>query len=143
MTSRDFKEMIGAVDCQYDMTDMMYVFKVPAEDIKRMTCVDTRVHGNWDPNTWKTAFANNDEVHTWPKANQNFKLTPIPGVPDINKVIFNGPATIVFWSDNTKTIVRNQGDDWEDPEKGLAMAIAKKALGNKGSYYEVFKKRLK
>lgn len=29
-----------------------------------------------------------------------------------------------------------------DPEKGLAMAIAKKALGNKGSYYDEFKKWL-
>lgn len=29
-----------------------------------------------------------------------------------------------------------------DPEKGLAMAIAKKALGNKGNYYNEFKKWL-
>ena len=29
-----------------------------------------------------------------------------------------------------------------DPEKGLAMAIAKRALGNKGSYYDEFKKWL-
>ena len=27
-----------------------------------------------------------------------------------------------------------------DPEKGLAMAIAKKALGNKGNYYNVIAK---
>ena len=29
-----------------------------------------------------------------------------------------------------------------DPEKGLAMAIAKKSLGNKGDYYNEFKKWL-
>lgn len=60
----------------------------------------------------------------------------------IKKVIFNGKATIVKWSDGTKTVVKLQGEEWYDPEKALAMAICKKALGNKGNYYEVFKQWL-
>lgn len=59
----------------------------------------------------------------------------------IKNVIFNNPATIVFWSDGSKTVVKSNLDDY-DPEKGLAMAIAKKALGNEGNYYNVFKKWL-
>lgn len=59
-------------------------------------------------------------------------------VPRIKNVIFNEPATIVFWNDGTKTVVKADGDIY-DPEKGLAMAISKKALGNQGNYYEVFK----
>ena len=51
-------------------------------------------------------------------------------LPDIKKVIYNNPATIIFWSDHTKTVVQCQKGDDYDPEKGLAMAIAKKALGN-------------
>lgn len=58
----------------------------------------------------------------------------------ITKVIFNDPATIVFWSDGTKTVVKRIFEDTFDKEKGLAMAISKKAMGNKGNYYEVFKK---
>ena len=58
------------------------------------------------------------------------------------KVIFNDPATIVLWRDGTKTVVKCQGGDVFDPEKGLAMAIAKKAFGNKGNYYKEFKKWL-
>lgn len=58
----------------------------------------------------------------------------------ITKVIFNDPATIVFWSDNTKTVVKCGDADIFDKEKGLAMAICKKAMGNKGNYYEEFKK---
>lgn len=55
------------------------------------------------------------------------------------KVIFNDPATIVFWNDGTKTVVkRYPGEPW-DPEKGLAMAIVKKAFGNSDSYYKTFK----
>ena len=63
-------------------------------------------------------------------------------LPDIKNVIFNDPATIVFWSDGTKTVVKVQDGDEYDEEKGLAMAISKKALGNKGNYCNVFKKWL-
>ena len=62
-------------------------------------------------------------------------------VPRIKNVIFNDPATIVFWSDNTKTVVKAQ-DELFDPEKGLAMAICKRALGNEGNYYNEIKKWL-
>ena len=60
----------------------------------------------------------------------------------IKKVIFNDPATIVFWSDGTKTVVKCGNNDAFDPEKGLAMAISKKFFDNMGYYYDVFKKWL-
>jgi hypothetical protein len=63
-------------------------------------------------------------------------------IPSIKKVLFRPPATIVFWSDNTKTVVKAEDGDEYDTEKGLAMAISKKALGNKGNYYKVFNKWL-
>lgn len=63
-------------------------------------------------------------------------------IPEIKNVIFNDPATIVFWEDGTKTVVKCQDGDEFDPEKGLAMAIAKKAYGNKGSYCNKMKKWL-
>lgn len=60
----------------------------------------------------------------------------------IEKVIFNNPATIVIWTDGTKTVVKSEGEKF-DPEKGLAMAITKKLLGNnQGYYYDIFKKWL-
>ena len=49
---------------------------------------------------------------------------------DIEKVIFNHPATIIFWTDGTKTIVKCSEDDVWDPEKGIAMAIVKKFFSN-------------
>jgi hypothetical protein len=57
----------------------------------------------------------------------------------IKDVIFNDPATIVFWSDGTKTVVKAHNEEF-DPEKGLAMAICKKILGNKGNFNNLFKK---
>ena len=57
----------------------------------------------------------------------------------IRDVIFSDPATVVFWSDGTKTVVKAQGGEKYDKEKGLAMAIIKKITGNAGNYYEIFK----
>lgn len=57
----------------------------------------------------------------------------------ITKVIFNDPATIVLWSDGTKTVVKCDERDDFDPEKGLAMAICKKHFGG-GFYNDIFKK---
>lgn len=78
----------------------------------------------------------------------------------IKRVIFNNPATIVFWNDGEKTVVRCM-DNVEVREKvvhgrkkkfmvpmpsenyskeiGLAMCIAKKAFGNTGAFNDVFK----
>lgn len=58
----------------------------------------------------------------------------------IEKVHFNNPATVVLWKDGTKTVVKCGENDRYDPEKGLAMAIAKKALGNQGNYYNEIRK---
>lgn len=60
---------------------------------------------------------------------------------EIKRVIFSDPATVVIWEDGTKTVVRCDSEAY-DPEKGLAMALAKKFLGNKGNYYDTFKKWL-
>lgn len=57
----------------------------------------------------------------------------------IKKVIFNPPATIVFWGDGSKTVVKCDGEAF-DPEKGMAMAISRKVLGDSYEYYNVFEK---
>lgn len=59
---------------------------------------------------------------------------------NIRKVIFNNPATIVLWSDGTKTVVKCGPDDIFDKEKGLAMAIVKKMAGNDSRFHKIFKK---
>lgn len=56
-------------------------------------------------------------------------LCSIVLVPEIKRVIFNGPATIVFWSDNTKTVVKCMEGELFDEEKGIAMAFMKKLYG--------------
>ena len=57
--------------------------------------------------------------------------------PGIRKVIYNDPATIVFWNDGTKTVVKCMEGDTFSREMGLAMCICKKVLGDQ--YHRVFK----
>ena len=58
------------------------------------------------------------------------------------KVIYNDPATIVYWLDGTKTVVKCQDGDIYDAEKGLLLCYMKKCLGNKGSFNKVLNKYL-
>lgn len=87
------------------------------------------------------ALANYKEITPSTPANCKYiPLTEKYKMFCIKRVIFNKPATIVIWYDNTKTVVKRQkGDRW-DEEKGLAMCIVKKLFGNTGKYYELFKR---
>lgn len=64
----------------------------------------------------------------------------LKGNVDIVKVVYNDPATVVFWTDGTKTVVKCKENDEFSKENGLALCIAKKALGNKGNFNNVFRK---
>ena len=61
-------------------------------------------------------------------------------LPEITKVHFNDPVTVVLWDDGTKTMVRCQDGDTYSAEMGLALCIAKKALGNMPNFNNVFRK---
>lgn len=61
-------------------------------------------------------------------------------IPMIKNVIFNPPATIVFWEDGHKTVVKCSKNDRFDPEKAIAMAFVKKIYGNVSRYNDVIHK---
>ena len=100
--------------------------------------------------TGHTLLFNADEIACDDKYNyrirrhgayQNYKKgPPPPPAASIKNVIFNPPATVVYWSDGTKTVVKCSVNDKFDPEKGLAMAIAKRCANNSGSYYKEIQK---
>lgn len=54
----------------------------------------------------------------------------------VSKVIFHDPATIVIWADKSKTVVKCHNEPF-DREKGLAMCIAKKMLGER--FHQTFR----
>jgi hypothetical protein len=54
----------------------------------------------------------------------------------IKRIICNGPATIIFWNDGTKTIVKAQEEI--DDEKGILYAALKK-LATKKEYNDILR----
>lgn len=71
-----------------------------------------------------------------------YKLNKLKNSLEVQKIVINEPAMIVFWKDGTKTVVTAR-DEAFDEEKGLAMAFAKKALGNNYAAGGRFKAKLK
>lgn len=61
-------------------------------------------------------------------------------LPSIKNVYFNPPATVVLWNDGTKTVVKCQDGDSYSKQTGLALCMAKKAMGNSSKFNDIFKK---
>lgn len=69
------------------------------------------------------------------------KLTGITELEDseglkIRKVIFSGPATIVFWNDGDKTVVKCMEGDHMNYGMGIAMCTLKKLFGDRYGYFK-------
>ena len=137
-TDRIYTQAIGGVALHKKGENEMDIVKKTCEncgwaDISACEKCNPSTHSMWMGAIERRSIIRYGDMYTKPGQSR---------IPNIKKVIFNNPATIVFWADGTKTVVKCQEGDYYDEEAGLAMAIAKKALGNNGSYYKVFDKWL-
>lgn len=64
-------------------------------------------------------------------------------IPPIEKIIFNPPATIVFWDDGEKTVVKCKESEKFDYECGLAFAIANRYFGSRSEFKRAIEKTKK
>ena len=71
----------------------------------------------------------------------NMGKTRRPYLPEPKTVIFHPPATIVYWEDGEKTIVKCMEGEEFNPEVGLAMCLAKYIFGKR--YKKWFRDALK
>ena len=64
-----------------------------------------------------------------------------PQAPELTvvDVIYNDPATVVYWSDKTRTVVKCQPGDTYDPKTGFLLALCKKVCGNTGNYNDLLR----
>lgn len=78
-------------------------------------------------------------IKGWNAAANHFRQTPpaLRSLPHPNRVIINGPATIIYWSDGTKTVVKCQPGDTFNAETGLMAAMLKRYMGNDNTYNKV------
>ncbi len=64
---------------------------------------------------------------------------PLWGIPDIERIIFNPPATVVYWIDGTKTVVKTMEGDKFEKYAGFATACMKKMFGSTGTAKNIMK----
>lgn len=68
------------------------------------------------------------------------KLSPISELK-VKEILSNGPATIVFWNDGTKTVVKREIDDEDDLYDAVANALAKKIFGSTSKFHRIIDKK--
>ena len=62
---------------------------------------------------------------------------------NIDRVIFNPPATIVIFKDGTKSVVKCGEGEKFDPEVGFAMVMMKEMFGSRSGFKKFVKKFIK
>ena len=78
--------------------------------------------------------------HVFVKEVTGFKIIDLNEMMTPKKVIFNDPATIIYWSDGSKTVVKCGPGDAYDREKGFAMCVLKRLYGN--NFHAMLKKHV-
>lgn len=71
------------------------------------------------------------------------KIANACGIPDAysaDRIVKNGPATIVFWKDGTKTVVKHSDNDPNDLYYAFCAALAKKVYGNNSRIKKILSK---
>lgn len=51
-------------------------------------------------------------------------------VPNVKRIVYHDPATIVFWQDGTKTVVKCMDGEPFERYAGFCAALAKKVFGS-------------
>lgn len=77
-----------------------------------------------------------DFINGW-NAAANYIPKISQSLPVPKNVIVHGPATIVYWNDGTKTVVKCQPGDTFSAETGLMAAMLKRYMGNDNTYNKV------
>lgn len=72
---------------------------------------------------------------------KNKKQDKKNGKLEIKRIIFNEPATIIFWSDGEKTVVKAAEGDEYNPYYGFCCAVTKRIFGNNSVIKKVMKRK--
>lgn len=81
-------------------------------------------------------------IDPFPVTLPNFTIYTGSRKPEVDRIIFNNPATIVFWKDGTKTVVKVSDGETYSPYYGFLAALAKKIYGSNSAIQRIVKQFL-
>lgn len=67
--------------------------------------------------------------------------TALNKIPKVRRIIHSGPATIVFWEDDTKTVVKLSENDFYDEYAAFAAALAIKCYGSNSQVKKIIERK--
>lgn len=107
----------------YDIKEIKepHVVYLDSDGVKRLF---NRIYGRENAMTMRQGY-----IDRSPEENYTmYKRSVCTIVPD--RIIFNPPATIVFWKDGSKTVVKCAEGEKFDPYTGFCYAFTKRCLGS-------------
>ena len=127
--------LIGNIEF-YDVSYVIEVEKLTREheSMKNINCLCTTAIAR------RTMVRYNEyNIGTVDKGTRNLRAISELAV---KKIISNGPATIVFWNDGTKTVVKCDIHDEDDLYDAVANALAKKVFGSTSKFHRIIDKKV-
>lgn len=104
--------------------------------------LDTKVTTGSDSVTaygLKEYYIQPEEIKRRPPMKNENKIAK-PKFVDVKRIIHSGPCTIVFWEDNTKTVVRCSENDIYDEYSAFCSALAIKLYGTNSHLKKVIER---
>ena len=111
----------------FDSGNSVGVLRIANEHIRQVLCDDIQCRK-------KFKFYDRSLCRLDDAINQQSKLSF-----GLKRVVFHDPATIAFWEDGTKTVVKCCEGDQYNKETGLAMGMLKKLMGE-AEYKKIFRR---
>lgn len=117
-TQKNFNRLINFINLYDDCITYLFngsAMSFACDDQESAYALIKRIHNLANKKTKDSAISANNLYNTF----------------EIKDIKVNGPATIVFWADGTKTVVKRFPTETQDVEKAVAMCFMKKALGSR------------
>ena len=86
-------------------------------------------HFHYDPVIGRVIYSETDENGYKCEVEMRSHI-PSCWAPHPDRIIYNGPATIVFWDDGTKTVVKRAKKDKDNKYNAFCAALAIKLYGS-------------
>ena len=86
-------------------------------------------HFHYDPVIGRVIYSETDENGYKCEVEMRSHI-PSCWAPHPERIIYNGPATIVFWDDGTKTVVKRAKKDKDNKYNAFCAALAIKLYGS-------------
>lgn len=122
---------LPGIDWGRDMDGDVYTYnQYYANDSSGKITIDYKKIGNIIADAMNVGHCSNEYTKSYEQAMAKGEFKAMKYAYKPLKIIYNDPATIVFWRDGTKTVVKRMEKEKFNPYTAFCAALAKKLFGS-------------